>query len=174
MPVSAPLMRRLWRFLLPVVTIGLLAASCRSSQSAYQFRPATDITPRHLVATDSAARLGGVAVEKPMPAQVKRRASGKANHTSRRLVRPLRRAVALVGTKGVVGPGKPAAQAVRRTAGPRQPTEVGLGTTVLGVLGLVVLPVSLLGLLIWGGPVWAILAGLAALAVLVAYLDPFQ
>ncbi|UOQ75374.1 hypothetical protein MUN84_11605 [Hymenobacter sp. 5516J-16] len=64
-------------------------------------------------------------------------------------------------------------QKVRRVAAPAHGTEVGLGTTVLGVLGLVVLPLALLGLLIWGGPVWAILAGLAALAVLVAYLDPF-
>ncbi|GAB3230694.1 hypothetical protein GCM10027346_16550 [Hymenobacter seoulensis] len=49
-----------------------------------------------------------------------------------------------------------------------------MGTTVLGVLGLVVLPVSLIGLLIWGGPVWAVLAGLSAIAILVAYLDPFE
>ena len=52
--------------------------------------------------------------------------------------------------------------------------EVGLGTTVLGVLGLVVLPIALLGLLLSGGGlVWGIVAGAAALAVLVAYLDPF-
>lgn len=64
--------------------------------------------------------------------------------------------------------------AQRQVFVPQRPTEVGLGTTVLGVLGLVVLPLSLLGLLIWGGPVWAVLAGLAALAVLVAYIDPFR
>ncbi|UOR04659.1 hypothetical protein MUN82_17125 [Hymenobacter aerilatus] len=52
-------------------------------------------------------------------------------------------------------------------------TEVGLGTTVLGVLGLIVAPIALIGLLIWGGAVWAVLLGLAALAVLIAYLDPF-
>lgn len=56
----------------------------------------------------------------------------------------------------------------------RATAEVGLGTTVLGVLGLVVLPIALLGLLLSGGGlVWGILAGAAALAVLVAYLDPF-
>ena len=70
---------------------------------------------------------------------------------------------------------KPAAQASRhRVYQPRTRAEVGLGTTVLGVLGLVVLPLALLGLLIWGGAVWAALAGLAALAVLVAWLDPFR
>ena len=44
---------------------------------------------------------------------------------------------------------------------------------MLGVLGLVVLPIALLGLaLSGGGLVWAIVAGAAAVAVLVAYLDP--
>ena len=58
-------------------------------------------------------------------------------------------------------------------ARPRASAEAGLGTTVLGVLGLVVLPIALLGLaLSGGGLVWAIVAGAAAVAVLVAYLDP--
>ena len=53
------------------------------------------------------------------------------------------------------------------------PAEVGLGTTVLGVLGLVTLPIALIGLaLSGGGVVWAVIAAAAALAVLVAYLDP--
>ena len=57
---------------------------------------------------------------------------------------------------------------------PHATAEVGLGTTVLGVLGLIVLPIALIGLLLSGGGlVWGIVAGLAALAVLVAYLDPF-
>jgi hypothetical protein len=64
--------------------------------------------------------------------------------------------------------------AAKKLAAPRHGAEVGLGTTVLGVLGLVVLPISLVGLLIGGGPVWAVLAVLAALAVLIAYLDPFN
>ncbi|WP_310394444.1 hypothetical protein [Hymenobacter sp.] len=55
---------------------------------------------------------------------------------------------------------------------PEGPAEAGLGTTVLGVLGLVVLPVGLIGLLLGGGLAWGIIAGLGALAVLVAYLDP--
>ena len=59
-------------------------------------------------------------------------------------------------------------------ARPRATAEAGLGTTVLGVLGLVVLPIALLGLLLSGGGlVWGIVAAAAALAVLVAYLDPF-
>ncbi|GAB2707954.1 hypothetical protein GCM10011495_13550 [Hymenobacter frigidus] len=59
-------------------------------------------------------------------------------------------------------------------ARPHATAEVGLGTTVLGVLGLVVLPIALIGLLLSGGGlVWGIVAGAAALAVLVAYLDPF-
>ncbi|RIY12972.1 hypothetical protein D0T11_04385 [Hymenobacter rubripertinctus] len=85
----------------------------------------------------------------------------------------LRQAVARATT---AGPRQQAAlRPVRHAAsGGQAAQEVGLGTTVLGVLGLVVGPVALLGLLIWGGPVWATLAALAALAVLVAYLDPFR
>ena len=57
---------------------------------------------------------------------------------------------------------------------PHATAEAGLGTTVLGVLGLVALPIALIGLAISGGGlVWAIVAGAAALAVLVAYIDPF-
>ena len=48
-----------------------------------------------------------------------------------------------------------------------------VGTTVLGVLGLVKLPIARIGLVLGGGGlVWAIVAAAAALAVLVAYLDP--
>ena len=54
------------------------------------------------------------------------------------------------------------------------PAEAGLGTTVFGILGLVTLPIALLGLLLSGGGlVWGIVAGAAALAILVAWLDPF-
>ena len=77
-------------------------------------------------------------------------------------------------------PGPPAPLVQRRAAArllrqrPQAPAEVGLGTTVLGVLGLVALPIALLGLLLSGGGlVWGIVAGAAALAVLVAKLDPF-
>ncbi len=73
----------------------------------------------------------------------------------------------------------------RVTTTPKQPrwhlrhrpqgiAEAGLGTTVFGILGLVTLPIALLGLLLSGGGlVWGIVAGAAALAILVAYLDPF-
>ena len=54
------------------------------------------------------------------------------------------------------------------------PAEAGLGTTVFGILGLITLPIALLGLLLSGGGlVWGIVAGAAALAILVAWLDPF-
>jgi hypothetical protein len=90
-------------------------------------------------------------------------------------MRQLRRGVAqaLVQQRATVIASRRGTQSTQHVAQPQQPTEVGLGTTVFGVLGLIALPISLLGLLIWGGPVWAILAGLAALAILIAYLDPF-
>ncbi|MFD2721049.1 hypothetical protein ACFST9_20180 [Hymenobacter monticola] len=57
---------------------------------------------------------------------------------------------------------------------PHATAEAGLGTTVLGVLGLIMLPIAALGLILSGGALgWIIVGGLAALAVLVAYIDPF-
>jgi hypothetical protein len=57
---------------------------------------------------------------------------------------------------------------------PHATAEAGLGTTVLGVLGLITLPIAALGLILSGGALgWIIVGGLAALAVLVAYIDPF-
>lgn len=87
----------------------------------------------------------------------------------------MRQAIAQVAAKAPQQSfsGRSSAQSTKHIAKPRHTTEVGLGTTVLGVLGLVVLPIALVGLLIWGGPVWAVLGGLAALAILIAYLDPF-
>jgi hypothetical protein len=95
----------------------------------------------------------------------------RTQHQVRQLRRALVKTVVQQRAKALAF--RPVAQNTQHVARPQRPTEVGLGTTVLGVLGLIVLPISLIGLLIWGGPVWAILAGLAALAVLVAYLDPF-
>jgi hypothetical protein len=55
----------------------------------------------------------------------------------------------------------------------RPAAESGLGLTVLGLLGMVTLVVALVGLLVSGGGlVWAAIAGVAALVVLLAYLDP--
>ncbi|MFC4791703.1 hypothetical protein ACFPAF_06370 [Hymenobacter endophyticus] len=159
-----------------LVLTGGLAAGCRSAQTAYQFRPAEGPVAVRPAPADTAT----VQPATPVPTVAQRATTplmvARNSQTRPRVKRQLRQAVAQVQTRLVAtaAPGrKSAAQQVRRVAGPRHTTEVGLGTTVLGVLGLVVLPISLIGLLIWGGPVWAVLAGLAALAVLIAYLDPF-
>lgn len=154
-----------------------LAAGCRGTQVAYQFRPATPLTTATIAATDTVAKpapTAGIAVASApaLPAHGK---LTKAKLRPARQMRQLRRVVgqALAQQRPGATASRAATQSARHAARPQKTTEVGLGTTVLGVLGLIVLPISLLGLLIWGGPVWAILAGLAALAVLVAYLDPF-
>ncbi|MET4107815.1 hypothetical protein [Hymenobacter sp. UYP22] len=166
---------KLFSYLL--VFTGALAAGCRSAQTAYQFKPAGGAVAVRPVPADTAANQAAT----PAPTMVVPVAAGlptatRKSYTKPQMKRQLRQAVAQVQTRlaATATPGrKSAAQQVHRVAGPRHTTEVGLGTTVLGVLGLVVLPISLIGLLIWGGPVWAVLAGLAALAVLIAYLDPF-
>ena len=71
-------------------------------------------------------------------------------------------------------PARTATRAHRLLHRAHAPAEVGLGTTVFGILGLITLPIALLGLLLSGGGLgWGIVAGAAALAILVAYLDPF-
>lgn len=174
MPTSALASRRAWHFIVSAVLL-LLVTGCQSTRVAYRFQPPAGTSPRQLAATPPDSGAWAVAPASAPQAVLARAGNTKRVQPARRQLRQqLRRAVAqAVARPAVSFRPKSAAQQVRRVAGPRHTTEVGLGTTVLGVLGLVVLPVALLGLLIWGGPVWAVLAALAALAVLVAYLDPF-
>lgn len=161
-----------------LLLLGVGASSCQSTKVAYQFRPAAappiaaqvqqpGVQPTPAVSYQPVLppATGAVATPAPTPVRVRRLA---------RLQRQVASVVAAAPRSVVRLRQESATQKVRRhQVRPHSTTEVGLGTTVLGVLGLVVLPISLIGLLIWGGPVWAILAGLSALAILVAYLDPF-
>ncbi|RPD49315.1 hypothetical protein DNI29_00480 [Hymenobacter sediminis] len=160
-----------------LASLVLLAASCRSSQTAYRFRPGATTVASRAVPADSSVTPSQATASLPVTAlhQATIRPPRRAPVASRPLQRQMRQAIAQVAAKAPKQSfsGRSSEQAVKHVAKPRRAAEAGLGTTVLGVLGLVVLPIALLGLLIWGGPVWAILGGLAALAVLIAYLDPF-
>ena len=175
-PAPVRLLRHLSRFSLAVLVL-LLAASCHSTQVAYLFRPAPSYATTNPVTTvipDSVMVSAPVAAA-PVAAPAIASKPAQAVTQPSRQMRQLRRVVAhKLGqqlTKATAS--RSAAQRAHQVARPHEAAEVGLGTTVFGVLGLIVLPISLIGLLIWGGPVWAILAGLSALAILIAYLDPF-
>ncbi|SDY37801.1 hypothetical protein [Hymenobacter psychrophilus] len=169
------------------VAAGLLVAAtgCRSTQSAYQFRPGPTVAsapqptapaqplpavaPVPVAVAATPGPLSPLPLQPLQPLQPLRRSTRPAalavpSRLAQQLSSPVRKAYAAVA--------RPARRGA--TDGAQATAEVGLGTTVLGVLGLIVGPISLIGLLIWGGPVWAILLGLSALAVLVAYLDPFR
>ncbi|SNC76849.1 hypothetical protein SAMN06265337_3593 [Hymenobacter gelipurpurascens] len=161
-----------------LITSALALASCQSTRPAYLFQPSATGAAATVVPVRSSAP-----PEPQAPATIPARQEVTAAHLGQsEPLAPARQSVRarlthrevlrqpVVAWQRTV---RPAAQAARNVTRPRHSKEVGLGTTVLGVLGLIVLPIALLGLLIWGGPVWAILAGLAAVAVLVAYLDPF-
>ncbi|MBC6610500.1 hypothetical protein H8B15_06180 [Hymenobacter sp. BT507] len=176
MPIAT--LRRLR--LLPSLLVGFvlltLAAGCQSARptpTAYQVRltqPAVALAPTPPTLAPTAetpiAAAEPVATDTPPKPRAKVRTSHQAMRATvptaatKRLPQRLLRAVQHTAkhSAGVVHP---------NTA------EVGLGTTVLGVLGLIVAPIALIGLLIWGGLVWTILLGLAALAVLIAYIDPY-
>jgi hypothetical protein len=171
--------RRSFRFrlLALLMLVASAASSCQSSRTSFSFHPPSLSPARGHVAeeppksTDSSATASGPA-EAPQAATVSTpvrrvRPRGRAPQAPKVAIAPVEATPATIAS----------APAVRRRgplARPHATAEVGLGTTVLGVLGLVLLPVALVGLLLSGGGlVWGILTGLAALAVLVAWLDPF-
>ena len=62
----------------------------------------------------------------------------------------------------------------RRAAAPRNTAESGLGTTFLGILGILAIPVGLIGLLLSGGALaWGIVALVGGLLLLNAVFEPF-
>ena len=166
-----------FRLLALLAVLAGLASGCQSSRSGFAFRPAPGrVRPVAAVAMpDSAATIAALAPTAAAPP-----AGNRANGQGRTRVQKLPATVMVVmptaGARIVQSAaGRP--QPMRRRAllaRPHATAEVGLGTTVLGVLGLVALPIALIGLLLSGGGlVWGLVAGAAALAVLVAYLDPF-
>ena len=164
-----------YRLLVVLGIFASLASGCQSSRPSFSFRPGP--RQQHEVSTTTAAapKADAVPVEGapvapaaspsdlPPVARQQRRPSqlGRAALATEKVVR-----------RTIVRPHAPHQRPL--LARPHATAEAGLGTTVLGVLGLVVLPIALLGLLLSGGGlVWGIVAAAAALAVLVAYLDPF-
>ncbi|UYZ62272.1 hypothetical protein [Hymenobacter weizhouensis] len=162
-----------------ILLLAVATSGCHRNTVAYRFRPAPPPATAHPKQPAPAPRAPAALAAAPaapptrpaLAAQpvTKRRQLRQEPVAARQLARPAgQRAVGQRATR------RPVVLAARRAlVRPGNTVEVGLGTTVLGVLGLIVGPISLLGLLIWGGPVWAILLGLSALAVLVAWLDPF-
>ena len=159
--------------LLPLVAIVGFVASCQSTRLRYPFpaapravalaRAAATAAPAARIASFS-PKMPAAATPRPQPIVLKD--NNLATPPPRPALRPLRHRPAPLARRVV------AARPLQRQ--PQAPAELGLGTTVLGVLGLVALPIALLGLLLSGGGlVWGLVAGAAALAVLVAKLDPF-
>ena len=160
--------------LLPLLAAASLLAGCHSARVSYSFRPA----PRAVAlgqpaataapAARQAAPAAAALAMKPVASQcILPPLPARFQHPKPRPARVLASGVTSARTR-------PQTAARRPQAKPQAPAEVGLGTTVLGVLGLITLPIALLGLLLSGGGlVWGIVAGLAAVAVLVAKLDPF-
>ena len=178
MPIATPSRRFSFRLLAPLVALGILAGSCQSSRPSFSFQPvvlraaAASATQHATIASAPgttlvaapATRTATVAMPvtvavAPLPVPAPSAATGPIETVA-----------------GVApAPARTATHAHRPLLHRAHPTaEVGLGTTVFGILGLITLPIALLGLLLSGGGlVWGIVAGAAALAILVAYLDPF-
>ena len=160
-----------------LLVAGGLASSCQSSRPSFSFQPGPGLQPRHEASSRAPAPNAPAA---PSTAAAQAEPAAPSNSPpaapNRRRNQSRHRLAAIAAIPGAARPAARPAAPHRRTllARPHAAAEAGLGTTVLGVLGLVVLPIALLGLLLSGGGlVWGVVAGAAALAVLVAYLDPF-
>ena len=166
---------RPFRRLSAALLVLAFTASCSSTHSAYLFRPtaSSPVTPPDIVATEVVKVAAPKAAPVPVPAAPTRR---QRQLKPRQLRQTLRLAVAqgLVRAQASTPISRPATQAVRHQArAARKPAEVGLGTTVFGILGFLAVPVGLIGLAFGGGLVWGIIAAAGALAILIAWLGPF-
>ncbi len=164
-------------FLGLLVVSGGLASSCQSSRPSFAFQPMAHQGPATTPATVAAEILPRATVtEAPAKAPLSQTgAEPMTQKQPRKPSRPQRQAM-VAEVANIIISAQPVTPIRKRSflSRPQATAESGLGTTVLGVLGLIALPIALIGLaLSGGGLVWAIVAGAAALAVLVAYIDPF-
>ena len=164
-----------YRLLVVLGIFASLASGCQSSRPSFSFRPGP--RQQHEVSTTTAAAPKADAVPVEGAPVAPAASPSDLPPVARQQRRPSQLGLAALATEKVVRRSivRPHAPHQRPLlARPHATAEAGLGTTVLGVLGLVVLPIALLGLLLSGGGlVWGIVAAAAVLAVLVAYLDPF-
>lgn len=165
------------RLLAVLVVCAGLASSCQTSRPSYSFQPAPGRAQTVAVVP---VVLAAAAAESVPAAQMPVAATGPAE--ARTALRPRHQKtlepISLTPKAAAAHAlATPVSVAVRRHRGwfqrPHTTAEAGLGTTVLGVLGLIMLPIAALGIILTGGALgWIIVGGLAAVAVLVAYLDP--
>ena len=157
--------------------LGCLGTSCQSVRMGYawQLIPSTTARPADLApytpTTANTAPQPATAMARTAPVMAttpRARRTFQASQQHRRHV-GTQRQQAIVSRRPHILTRVPA----RLRVAPQAPAETGLGTTVFGILGLLALPIGLIGLALGGGLVWAIIAGAGALAVLVAWLDPF-
>jgi hypothetical protein len=169
-----------FQWLAALVVFAGLASGCQSSRPRFSFQPTPSrVRPATVAMRPPTATASAETLVAPAPAVAAAQPDNYrvVGHTPHHLKPPTHPAVGQAATMPDTRP------LVKRVATlrprvllnrPHATAEAGLGTTVLGVLGLVVLPIALIGLAISGGGlVWGIVAGAAALAVLVAYIDPF-
>jgi len=162
--------RRARLALLLASLLALGSTGCQTTKVAYSFQPLAHATPAELPPAPAAALPAAASTPAPnvaaaaaaaMPTTARSHSRGLQHHLP--TVASARR-VARAATL------RPQQQQLRHS--PQAPAEQGLGLTVVGLLGMVAVVVGLIGVVLGGGPAWIVVAGLGALAVLLAWLIP--
>ncbi len=173
----SPYPRLFNQLLLALLTLAFagLSTGCQSTRPSFSFQPASRRLPALAAPTAPTTATANTLPAPAIPLVAAASQPAPMHYPSRQRARPVPRPLP---KEAILAPTPVASRFLARRrpllSRPHAQAEAGLGTTVLGILGLVVLPIALIGLaLSGGGVVWAIVAGAAALAVLVAYLDPF-
>ena len=152
-----------------------LAAGCRSTQSVYRVTPAPGTSTAQAVpdapATPEPNALPTPA--KPLNRSYRTTAAANQRPAASKATPLLARTIETVKSSPTLV--RAAKRVVRRAPlAPHNTAEVGLGTTFLGILGILAIPIGLIGLLLSGGGLaWAIVAIVGGLLLLNAIYEPF-
>ncbi|WP_345050966.1 hypothetical protein [Hymenobacter glaciei] len=183
-----------FRLLAVLMVFAGLASGCQSSRPSFSFQPivlratapasptmagraaTVEMPAAPLAATTTLAPAAPVAEVVGMPLPAGPAAKSQVPAAARQQFAQPQLLAAATAQTATTPPAKVRASLFRQRPllhRAHAPASQGLGLTVLGILGMVVLVVALVGLAISGGGVgWIITAAIAAGVVLLAYLDP--
>ncbi|WP_375418870.1 hypothetical protein [uncultured Hymenobacter sp.] len=172
-----------WQPIRLLLLLLLTGAGCQSARTAFEFQPPTSVPPAASVPAGAAPRSAhsqpdGSVLSSPALARLAPRPAGRPQFQLRR------RVAALVAQpvsslrhnqkhKQLTASLRPRPTRHHANPAPAAVAENGLGTTFIGILGIVLLAVGLVGLLLAGWGVFGWLAVAGAVGLLISILAPY-